>query len=280
LSCLPFPPFKAFIADPLGASLFFYWPIFVYIASTLYFVPSLLSGKANKDQLLKAFLLIFGVLLFRIALARSGVENIHKILPPAILLLFLIVDNFLTIIYRARFRFLRVAQGTLICALVLSTTVVVFCTNYLTDYFTLTISKLGSLSENWSAANSLGDQVPSIERGGIFYDTETARALVAIRDFLEANTQPGEYVYFFPNEAAYYFLFNRNNPTRYSFSYSAVTSAQRKELVDDLEKNKPQYVVYSRNTWRVDNIRENVQVPEVIRYLHDNYRMYKDLGAL
>jgi hypothetical protein len=277
-ACLPFPPFEAFIADPLGVSLFFFWPIFVYSACTLYVVPPLLSGKANKDQLLKVSLLIFGVLLFRIALSRSGVENIHKVLPPAILLLFLIIDNSLTSIIRARFRFLRVAHGALICALVLSTAVVVFRTNYLKDRFDSTINEIASLSEKWSGAKNRGSQVPSVERGGVFYDPKTAHSLVAIRDFLEANTQPGDYVYFFPNEAAYYFLFNRNNPTRYSFSYSAVTAAQRKELVDDLEKNKPHYVVYSRNTWRVDDIMEDVQVPEVVRYLHDNYKIYQDLG--
>lgn len=277
-ACLPFPPFKAFIAHPLGELLFFYWPIFVYIASTLYVVPPLLSGKANKDQLLKASLLLFGVLLFRIALGRSAGDNIHKILPPAILLLFLIIDSSLSTINTARFRFLRVAHGALICALVLSTAVVVFRSDYLTTRFTLTMSKLGSLSEQWSVTNGPGYQVPSIERGGVLYDAKTASALVAIRDFLEANTQPGDYVYFFPNEAAYYFLFNRNNPTRYSFSYTAVTTAQRKELVDDLEKKKPQYVVYSRNTWRVDDIMEDVQVPEVVRYLQDNYRTYQDLG--
>ena len=275
-ACLPFPSFKAFIANPLGEPLFFFWPIFVYIACTLNVVPPLLSGKANKDQVLKVSLLIFGLLLFRIALGRSAEENIHKILPPAILLLFLIIDNSLITISRAKFLFLRVAHGALICALVLSTAMVVFRANYLTINFASTMNGIASLNEKWSIANDLGYQVPAVERGGIYYDPKTARGLVAIGNFLEANTQPGEYVYFFPNEAAYYFLFNRNNPTRYSFSYTAVTTAHRKELVDDLEKNKPRYVVYSRNTWRVDNIREDVQVPEVFRYLQDNYRMYQE----
>jgi hypothetical protein len=278
-ACLPFAAFKAFIANPLGEPLFFFWPIFVYIAVTIYVVPSLLSGKADKDQVLKVSLLIFGLLLFRIALGRSSHENIQRILPPAMLLLFLIIDSSLTTIKWARFRFLRAAHITLICALVLSTTVVVFHTFELSYRFPMTMNKLKrSLSEKLSTATVFGDQVPSVERGGVFYDSKTAHELVAIRDFLEANTQPGDYVYFFPNEAAYYFLFNRNNPTRYSFSYTAVTAAQRKELVGDLEKNKPQYVVYSRNTWRVDDIMEDVQVPEVVSYLQDHYRIYQDLG--
>ncbi len=278
-ACLSFPSFQEFIAAPLGVSLFYYWPIFVYILSALYFAPSLLLGKVNKDHLLRLSLLIFGVLLFRVALGRSGLENILKVLPPAILLLFLIIDDSLTSIAAARFRFQKVAHVVLIGLLVLSSFTVVVRTGFLKDGFTYTARTLASMDTKWFVVNR-GYQVPSVERGGIFYDPQTAHALVAIHDFLEANTNAGDYVYFFPNEAAYYFLFKRNNPTRFSFSYSAVTAAQRKELIDSLEKNRPKYVVYSRGTWRVDDIMEEVQVPEVVRYLQDNYSVYRDMGSV
>ena len=96
--------------------------------------------------------------------------------------------------------------------------------------------------------------------------------------YLDANTKSGEYVYFFPNEAAYYFLLDRNNPTRYAMSYFAITSSQRRELVSELEINKPTYVVYSRQTWRIDDIQAKVQVPEVISYLNDKYKITRNLG--
>jgi hypothetical protein len=246
---------------------------------TVYFAPSILLGKVNKDHLLRVSLLIFGVLLFRVALGRSTVENVFKVLPPAVLLLFLIIDGSLTGITKGKSRFLKSAYVVLIGVVVLSSITVVNRTTFLKDGFADAIRELVSMSDKWSVV-STGDQVSSIERGGIFYDYQTASSLKNIHDFLEANTKPDDYVYFFPNEAAYYFLFNRNNPTRYSFSYTAVTTAQRKELVDSLEKNKPVYVVYSRDTWRVDDITEDVQVPEVVRYLQENYRPYRDMGAV
>ena len=94
-----------------------------------------------------------------------------------------------------------------------------------------------------------------------------------ISQFLQHNTAPGDYVYFFPNEAAYYFLFDRRDPTRYVVSYLAATAAQRLQLIDDLERTRPAYVVYSLNTWRIDDIKERVQEPEVVDYLFRNYRI-------
>ena len=91
-------------------------------------------------------------------------------------------------------------------------------------------------------------------------------------------TKPGDYVYFFPNEAIYYFLFNRNNPTRYASAYLAVTADHRRELVADLELNRPRYVIYSLKTWRMDDIGETIQVPEVVNYLRRAYRPVVNLG--
>jgi hypothetical protein len=132
--------------------------------------------------------------------------------------------------------------------------------------------------EKWSLQRRGRYEIKSIKRGGIFYGSHNVSDVYNIRNFLEENTEPGDYVYFFPNEAVYYFLFDRNNPTRYAISYFAVTSEQRRELIGDLEKNKPEYVIYSLETWRVDNIPEYVQVPEVVQYLKKKYKPHVSMG--
>jgi hypothetical protein len=101
-----------------------------------------------------------------------------------------------------------------------------------------------------------------------------------IRSFLARNTAPGEYVYFYPNEAAYYFLFDRKNPTRFAFSYQAVTAEQRREIIRDLEAKKPRFVIYSRRVWLIDNIQPSVQVPELSSYLADHYLPYEDMDEI
>lgn len=123
-----------------------------------------------------------------------------------------------------------------------------------------------------------GEWVPELARAGVRVDPATARSLRGLKSFLDEATAPGDDVYFFPNEAIYYFLLDRRNPTRFAISYFAITSELRRELVADLERRRPRFVVWSLRTWRVDGIRENVQVPEVLAYLLENYRAYRLLG--
>ena len=59
-----------------------------------------------------------------------------------------------------------------------------------------------------------------------------------------------------------------------------MTAAQRLELITNLEDQRPRFVFYSQNTWRVDNIPEQLQVPEVMRYLEEHYRLHTDLDGI
>ncbi len=136
---------------------------------------------------------------------------------------------------------------------------------------------LRNFSNKWTRINN-GTEVKGLDRGKIRFDQTTAATLDKIRTFLDAHTAEGDYVYFFPNEAAYYFLFNRTNPTRFAMAYFAVTSDHRRELVADLEKKKPLYIIYSLKTWRIDDIPEYQQVPEIVSYLRQNYKKMRDMG--
>lgn len=126
----------------------------------------------------------------------------------------------------------------------------------------------------------MGEMIPDIPRGGIYFDPETAASIKKIRKFLDTYTAKGDSVYFFPNEQAYYFLFDKKKPTRFMGSYGTATKNQRRELIMDLEANKPRYVIYSLKTWRVDGIREEVMVPEVVEYLNKRYRPFQDMGDI
>ena len=269
------PAFKNFISNPLGNSLFFYWVIFIYVFAAIYLIPLLLIGKINRDNLLKMSVLIFGILLFIVAVRRYSPENVHKVFSPCVVLIFLFLDNAVTGIIHRR-SFIRIGHFILFVLIVTSAFVLVIRTGQLKA----NIQNSRYILDNKWTRLPTGYEIPFIDRGGIFFDQVTADSINRLYYFLNTNTSTGEYVYFFPNEAAYYFLFNRNNPTRYAISYFAITSEQRRELVADLEKNKPVYVVYSKETWRVDKIPESIQVPEVVNYIYQKYRPYLDMGNI
>jgi hypothetical protein len=272
----PFPDFRAFIASPFEAVIFDnYWIIFVYIISGFYISRSFLLGFKDNDHLLKLSLLIFGIFLFRAALGRVGLERALFVSPPAFLLLFIFLDNAILSVLTKRIK--RVFS--------------LFSASSIIFLFILLFSNLFILNNNLHIAKDellnlhrkisirpTGHLIPTLSRGNIHFDINTALSILNINEFLKKKTLPGEYVYFFPNEAIYYFLFNRNNPTRFAFSYMAATKNHRLELINDLEKRQPRYVVYSRKTWRIDDIPETVQVPEVYDYISNKYKTVVDFG--
>jgi hypothetical protein len=250
-----------------------------YLVALVTLVPRLFLGLVDRRTLLSFAVLIFGILLYRVVLGRSSVENMHKVAHPAFLLIFLFLDGAITSAVDSR-RVTIVRLGSLLFGTVLLVTSIYSFVNtphvYKSHFARTLRSALNPMTK--LKVVQKGPDVPSIERGGVYYDEQTAASLKGIYKFLKRNTQAGDYVYFFPNEAAYYFLFDRNNPTRYPMSYFAVTREQREELVADLEAKRPEYVVYSLNTWRVDKILEAIQVPEVVSYIKNNYRADVQLG--
>ncbi|HWR59497.1 MAG TPA: hypothetical protein VN328_11480, partial [Thermodesulfovibrionales bacterium] len=272
---LPFPAFKDFLADPAGKYFLAYWPILFYAFASVYLLTLFMLREINRDGILKISLLVFGILLFRIALGRSTVENTYRVLPPAILLLFLFLEASVPMFSQRHF--LKVGNLIMSFILILSTSVLFINTDMIKETIASAWQDVIGVKYKFSLV-ARGNEIPSLKRGGIFYEPSTALSIMNIDSFLKANTGPGEYVYFFPNEAAYYFLFDRTNPTRYAISYFAITREQRRELVEDLEKKKPEYIVYSIGTWRVDDIREEIQVPEVLRYIQLKYVPHVNMG--
>jgi hypothetical protein len=265
---IPAPSFKQFISDPFGRHFFYYWVIFLYAFSSIYLIPRIVVCKPSRQDLLRFSVLIFGAILYLVAVRRYSNESIDKIFHPALLLMMLLIDGVIVEIISGR-NIARTGNSVLLAGLILVS--LSLFVNAGMIRLKLNHSKTILMPEHKLFRVTI---TKKIDRAGIFFDSVTASSILLIQDFLEKNTKPGDYVYFFPNEAAYYFLFDRDNPTRYAISYFAVTKDQRKDLIADLEKNRPAYVVHSKSTWRVDNIREDVQVPEVVDYIDDNYRVH------
>jgi hypothetical protein len=271
-TALPFPDFAEFLHAPLsGKGSYFYWMIFVYILSALYLIPQAILQRRDRDIVLRLALLVFGAFLYRSVLARSDVSHATFASPPAVLLLVLFLDGALS-------GWKRHTGGTMMAvrlAVILGVLATLAIASVRNSYFHLWSGarpSLERLGKDWLTVD-YGLEMPQIPRSGVSFGPRTAATIAKLHDFLEKNTAPGEFVYFFPNEAAYYFLFDRNNPTRYVFSIFAATRDQRLELIGDLERKRPRFVIYSLKTVRLDGIHESVQMPEIVDYLGENYRL-------
>lgn len=277
---LPFPSFIQFLAAPLTSGAYFpYWMIGIYLLASISLLVLLLLGLGNRDLHFRAALLVFGMLLFRAALGRSDESHFFFALPPALLLTSLMFDDAVRGLAGSPLIALKTGRSMLIGALLLSLVLLFGTSRVLRENIANVFTELRRFPSKFTV-QEMGVALPRLNRGGTFYDSVTAEDLVKIGSALDRYTKPGEYVLFFPNEAAYYFLFNRRAPTRYVHAYFAITTDQRREMVAELEHNKPAYVVYSLDTWRIDDIPEDVQVPEVTGYLRERYSVAEDLGNI
>ena len=277
---LPFPSFGDFLAAPLTSEAFVpYFIIGIYIIAAISFLVRLFLGPGNRDLHLRVSLLLFGLLLFRAALGRSDASHFFAYSAPALLLLFLLLDDAVKRPADGSQAALEAGRKALLAVLLASlVSLFVFSPVMRANVSTL-FAELGDPTSKFSI-REMGVTLPELRRGGISFDPETAQTLVKIGNALDRHTQQGEGVLFFPNEAAYYFLFDRPVPTRYVQAYFAITSDQRREMVAALERRRPAIVVYSLESWRVDNIPEHVQVPEVVSYLRQEYSVIENLGDI
>lgn len=280
-AALPFPAITALFTMPLSSGAFFpYWMIAVYLIAAISLLVQLFLDTHQRQTPLRAGLLLFGLLLFRTSLGRSDISHYINSSLPAFVLALLMVD---AMIGRAKGSngppLLRAGRLLMAATLVLAMALVIGNLSRFRDNLTGLVSGLRHLPAKFHLQQA-GVRVPELPRLGIFVDPETAATMRKIKSSLDRLTKERDPVLFFPNEAAYYFLFNRKNPSRYVLSYIAVTTAQRLEMVADLERNRPQVVVYTLEDWRIDGIPEHIQVPEVVAYLRANYTVAEDLGGV
>lgn len=279
-SALKFPSMTALFTEPIASqALFPYWIILVYLLTALALLPQLLMGKMTARNLTALAVLVFGVLLFRSALCRSDLYHLFFASQPAFVLLFLLLDRAASASIRLEAACSNAWKWGKITTLCLFFSLPFLIPQYRT-YTLGNAMKYGlNFGEKWSKQET-GYQLLQNRTGGVPIGEELVGSIAKIGDFLSRNTSPDEYIYFFPNEAGYYFLFDRKNPTRYSFSYQAITTEQREEIIHDLELKKPRFVIYSRRVWLIDNIQPGLQVPELVNYFNKHYTPYQDMDEI
>ena len=84
-------------------------------------------------------------------------------------------------------------------------------------------------------------------------------------------------VWFYPSEAAYYYLADRAVPVRYLWAYDAATPDMQNRAIADLEASAPRWVFHSSDTFEIDHIPQQDLVPLLDAWLAQNYRPVQTL---
>ena len=266
-----FPSMRTWLGEGFREHWLHYAVIAVYSGSSIAVALIWLKGTRSSRLLWTIGLTLFGIVMFRQALGRSGAEQTIKVLLPAVMLTALWLDEGWTHIKNWATRPAAAKLATGLSSVLLLNLILGIGLDRLIQE---------RLSYSWHAGISFDGKFLQISpppawavhpRVGFPLDPQTHLSVREIGDFLNRHTAPREPVYFFPNEAAYYHLFDRKSPTRYVLSYWAAPFDRQRQVIQDLEVSRPRFLIYSKYTWRIDSISESVQIPLIVDYLKSHY---------
>jgi hypothetical protein len=95
----------------------------------------------------------------------------------------------------------------------------------------------------------------------------------AVTKYIKDNTKPSDKIFVLEPEPLYYYLTNRANPSRFYITWFADPQAYTDELLRDLKKDPPKYIIYSGppGTDLSDTFPTPMRVPEVNDWIVKNY---------
>jgi hypothetical protein len=82
-----------------------------------------------------------------------------------------------------------------------------------------------------------------LARAPIYVTPGEARFFMEIKEFLDANTSPGDYVLAVPQLQTLHFLFDRRNPTRYAHYRRSLSPAEEARYIDDIKSHGTAYIL-------------------------------------
>lgn len=102
-----------------------------------------------------------------------------------------------------------------------------------------------------------------------------------VRDFILKNSSKEDYIFVFTNEAAYYYLVKRRNPTRFYTIWFAEPSVYEKEVIKDLERNPPKYIIYKSSYWSniIDGFKNIERLKLINEWILRKYKKSKIIGT-
>ena len=261
--CLPYPDlWKDFSAKTV---MIYYWPIACYLILAAHLCARYLCRRFTRHDLLLLGLLVSGMMLYRSALGRSGADKQLWCLPPLWLLAAAYCEDALK----------KPIARFIVCSFFFAG-VAAFAWWPARGSVKLFLRTLTGQSVADASAIPLAiDGAASIR-----VPREQTLVIRQVTDYVRARTGSRDFVYCFPEEGMYNFLTRRANPTRFPLAYLMVTTAHRKEAVEDMERRKPAYVIYTRDSWRIDGIPECTAAPEICAYIAGHYAAEREFTGV
>lgn len=250
-----------------------YISIFIYAVFALWHLRNILCRYYTKTVLKSIAVLICGILYFIHALITPDSWHIKSVSFLAFISLLIPAESFLIYIKNIFIHNRKLLWQRYFIYNIVSLLCVVIISGWFIDKFSpkdMILDLAGKIRNAYTVPKDgvrlglgrVGDMV--------MRDEKNSRKIEAIVKFIQQNTEEGSYIYAFGNIGLYYFLTERKNPTRYALTIYASSREMQEEVVRDLIKYKPDYIISEEDTV-FETVKNTERFPVIWSYIKKNY---------
>ena len=238
----------------------------------------LLRGFRSARGATQVALLVFGIVLFRSAVARPDDTHVIFALPPVLVLVACWCEEAVLTLRQGRAVLTRrFAAGAFVTTAVLG--LLPFHATIADNAEDAARQLALTLTGRFSRSSVPGYASLDTERSaGIDVPADLAGSIAETVRVIRSRTRPGEPIWAFPNESLLNFLADRPLSNAFPLAVFAATSEQREEMVAQLDRTRPRYGVLYPHAFVVDGVPWELAVPEPLAYLQTRYAQVETIG--
>ena len=252
----------------LAFGIAFYLPVLIYALTLLFVGLEYLKGRLTPLDVFALMLTLYAIVTFRSALGRSDGFHLVQVYAPAFFLLSYLATLHLK---HGASRLRAVVVFVILFALPLSFVMTNF--NAAAPKKFITMNTVGAAVKFSPVVPRGFVESSAPEMAGIYIPPGSARTIDGLKAFKGMIKETDE-VYVFGNVPLFYFLLGKQNPTRYDYPYWAVTKEIQREIIGDLKRKRPLYMLYKMDRVdMVDNIQPFLRLPLLYGFLMENYSL-------
>ncbi len=254
----PYPPFEY-------ESILFWSPVLIAIASIILMITIYRINLIRYFNTLipLSALLLFSVYALKIGSNRIALGKLVTATTPLMLAAALLLILSCVLIYKHKSARLVLIAPTVI----LASCMIVFSQLDITKLFTPTDSSVVQAKS----------YIHKVKQPDNFWISPEMKE---VKDYVQRNTTPDDYLFSFTSNAMYYYVTDRKNPSRFYINWYTDPSPYETELLESLKERPPKIVIYSNNTWTdaPDTISMAIRTPKVNEWLLAEYPVSTTIG--
>ena len=252
----------------LAGCVLFYLTIAIYTTTAIFLVSRLNPHHDYSKRDSYVFLvLVFGILSFKTATVRSDIPHLMFCITPAVILgcflldkLYVRLSNNLTSLIGNKSKKLVAFK----CSVVVIFLILVFYGQI--GHLTLVIKNNNYEKLGLDRAQNIS--VPKNEKENI----------TNVVKYIKNNTASSDKIFVVPYQAMFYFLSDRDTPTKYDiFLPGYVNQHEQIQLVQQLEREKPKFIIYGHDC-DVDGKPFETYAPIIHNYIKQQWYIEKGYG--